>query len=107
GLISLSESVRVREAEGAAWPRWTRGDELSESVRVREIEGGVASVDTWRRALPDVRYADSACCKRATCGRDRPARNFQHTRACSRVASTNARPAPPDNRSAATSAAPP
>ena len=34
----LSESVRAREIEGAAWPRWTRGDEPcypSRSARVR------------------------------------------------------------------------
>lgn len=39
-----------------------------------------ATAPWWRRALPDIRYSDSVRCKRVTCGRDGPARNFQRTR---------------------------
>jgi hypothetical protein len=55
------------------------------SVRWREGGDGLrrltlpATARWWRRALPDVRHSDSARCKRVTCGRDGPARNFQRT----------------------------
>lgn len=54
---------------------------MSAGTRSRQIQRSIGSCPEarkWRRALPDVRHSDREHGKRATHGRDRPARNFQN-----------------------------